>query len=76
MLHSETGNFSSIPVLDVIVNGDDEHEHKEDTSSAQEMPDKGIIGTYIRLYEFLLICFVSVYFAANLDIQLVWILAS
>ena len=34
MLHSETGNFSSIPVLDVIVNGDDEHEHKEDTSSA------------------------------------------
>ena len=34
-------NSDSIPVfvLDVIVNGDDEHEHKEDTSAAQEMPD-------------------------------------
>ena len=35
----KNGNFSSILVLDVIVDGDDEHEHKEDTSPAQEMPD-------------------------------------
>ena len=34
-------NSDSIPVLvlNVIINGDDEHEDKEDPSPAQEVPD-------------------------------------
>ena len=36
---SENIDSISVLVLDVVINGDDEHEDKEDASPAQEVPD-------------------------------------
>ena len=35
----ENSNSVSVLVLDVVINGDDEHEDKEDSSPAKKVPD-------------------------------------